>query len=138
MEILIISASHRINSQSKKVSGFLQKNLSNIDSKVNTFFLDLADAALPFWSPEKKDGKGVWGETWNSISESFIKSDGFIFVVPEYGGMATPAAINIFLYLVLSFLIIVFGLSFLWNTITFLPVNSFCNVLNVLEPMITG
>ena len=24
------------------------------------------------------------------------------------------------------------------NTITFLPVNSFCNVLNVLEPIITG
>ena len=52
---------------------------------------------MPLWSPEKKDGKGVWGETWNSISENLNNSDGFVLVVPEYGGMATPAAKNIFL-----------------------------------------
>ena len=97
MKISIISSSHRKNSQSKKISGILQNNLSKIDSKLNTFFLDLADAALPLWSPEKKDGKGVWGETWNSISENLSNTDGFILVVPEYGGMATPAAKNIFL-----------------------------------------
>ncbi len=97
MKISIISASHRINSQSKRVSSVLQNNLSNIDPKLNTFILDLADAALPLWSPEKKDGKGVWGDTWNLISENFNNSDGFILVVPEYGGMATPAAKNIFL-----------------------------------------
>ena len=53
--------------------------------------------ALPFWSPEKKDGKGIWGENWRSISSNLDASDGFILVVPEYGGMATPAAKNIFL-----------------------------------------
>ena len=97
MKISIISASHRINSQSKKISVFLQNKLSNIDNKSDVFILDLAGAALPLWSPEKKDGKGVWGETWNSISENLSNSDGFILVVPEYGGMATPAAKNIFL-----------------------------------------
>ena len=97
MKISIISASHRKNSQSKKISGFLQNYLSNIDSKSNTYILDLADAALPLWSPKKKDGKGIWGETWNSISENLNNSDGFVLVVPEYGGMATPSAKNIFL-----------------------------------------
>ena len=97
MKISIISASHRVNSQSKKISSFLQYNLSNIDPKLNTFILDLADAALPLWSAEKKDGKGVWGETWHSISENLCNSDSFILVVPEYGGMATPAAKNFFL-----------------------------------------
>ena len=97
MKISIISASHRPNSQSKKISGILQNNLSNIDSKLDTFFLDLADIALPLWSPEKKNGKGIWGDAWNSISSNLYKSDGFILVVPEYGGMATPAAKNIFL-----------------------------------------
>ncbi|MDA9806259.1 NAD(P)H-dependent oxidoreductase [Alphaproteobacteria bacterium] len=92
-----MSASHRINSQSKKISGFIQDNLFKIDSKLDTFILDLADATLPLWSPEKKDGKGVWGETWDSISSNLNASDGFILVVPEYGGMATPAAKNIFL-----------------------------------------
>ena len=97
MKISIISASHRMNSQSKKISVILQDNLFKIDSKLDTFILDLAESALPLWLPEKKDGKGVWGETWNSISNNFNDSDGFILVVPEYGGMATPAAKNIFL-----------------------------------------
>ena len=97
MKISIISASHRINSQSKKISNFIQNNLSKMDTKPDTKILDLADAGLPLWSPEKKDGKGIWGETWNSISRNFDESDGFILVVPEYGGMATPASKNIFL-----------------------------------------
>ena len=97
MKISIISASHRKNSQSKKVSSFLLNSLSNLESELDAFVLDLADTALPMWSPEKKDGKGIWGKTWNSISSNFDKSDGFILVVPEYGGMATPAAKNIFL-----------------------------------------
>ena len=97
MKISIISASHRMNSQSKRISSLLLNNLSNIYDKLDTFILDLADAGLPLWSPEKKDGQGIWGETWNSISSNLKKSDGFILVVPEYGGMATPAAKNIFL-----------------------------------------
>ena len=97
MKISIISASHRINSQSKKISDFIKDNLTNIDPKLDTKIVDLADVALPLWSPEKKEGKGIWGETWNSISRNFDESDGFILVVPEYGGMATPAAKNIFL-----------------------------------------
>ena len=97
MKISIISASHRTNSQSKKISGFIQDNLRQIDSKLDVKILDLADAALPLWSPQKKDGKGIWGETWNSISSNLEESDGFILVVPEYGGMATPVAKNIFL-----------------------------------------
>ncbi|MDC1066973.1 NAD(P)H-dependent oxidoreductase [Alphaproteobacteria bacterium] len=97
MKISIISASHRLNSQSKKISGFIQDNLFKIDSELDANILDLADVALPFWAPEKKNGKGIWGETWNSISNNLNKSDGFILVVPEYGGMATPAAKNIFL-----------------------------------------
>ena len=97
MKISIISASHRINSQSKRISHLLQNNLLNNKSGLEIFSLDLADASLPLWSPEKKNGKGVWGQTWGSISDKLIQSDGFIFVVPEYGGMATPAAKNFFL-----------------------------------------
>jgi len=97
MKISIISASHRINSQSKKISDLLHNNLLNNKSGLEIFSLDLADASLPLWSPDKKNGKGVWGQTWGSISDKLLQSDGFIFVVPEYGGMATPAAKNFFL-----------------------------------------
>ena len=97
MKISIISASHRTNSQSRRISDLLQHNLLNIKSGLEIFSLDLADASLPLWSPEKKNGKGVWGQTWGSISNKLLQSDAFIFVVPEYGGMATPAAKNFFL-----------------------------------------
>ena len=97
MKISIISASHRINSQSKKISSLIQDNLLEIDPQLDTKILDLADAGLPLWSPEKRDGKGIWGQAWRSISSNLDASDGFILVVPEYGGMATPAAKNIFL-----------------------------------------
>ncbi len=97
MKISIISASHRKNSQSKKISTFLQNNLLKLDSELETFLLDLAESALPLWSPEKKNGKDIWGNPWSSISDNLNKSDGFILVVPEYGGMATPASKNLFL-----------------------------------------
>jgi NAD(P)H-dependent FMN reductase len=58
--------------------------------------------SLPLWSPDKKNGKGVWGQTWGSISDKLNQSDGFILVVPEYGGMATPAAKNFFYYVVME------------------------------------
>ncbi len=97
MKISIISASHRTNSQSKKILDILHNNLLNIKSDLDMYDLDLADKSLPLWSPDKKDGNGIWGDTWNLISDNLKKSDGFILVVPEYGGMATPAAKNIFL-----------------------------------------
>ena len=97
MRISIISASHRKNSQSKKISDILHNNLLEINSDLDIYDLDLADKSLPLWSPDKKNGIGFWGDTWNSISDNLDKSDGFILVVPEYGGMATPAAKNIFL-----------------------------------------
>jgi NAD(P)H-dependent FMN reductase len=97
MKISIISASHRTNSQSKRISDLLHNNLLNNKLGLEIFSLDLGEASLPLWSPDKKKGKGVWGEIWSSISDKLLKSDGFIFVVPEYGGMATPAAKNFFL-----------------------------------------
>ena len=97
MKISLISASHRQNSQSKRLSTIFEQYLNDIASKLDIFFLDLGAVSLPLWSPERKEGKGIWGDSWNRISKNLGESDGFIFFVPEYGGMATPAAKNIFL-----------------------------------------
>jgi len=97
MKISIISTSHRKNSQSKRISDILCNNLLDINSDLNIFSLDLANLSLPLWSTSKKNGEGIWGDNWTSISDNLNKSDGFVLVVPEYGGMATPTAKNIFL-----------------------------------------
>ena len=89
MKISIISASHRMNSQSKKICDLLKNDLLILNPDIQTFSLDLAESSLPLWSPEKKNGVGVWGKTWNTISKNLDSSDGFILVVPEYGGIGS-------------------------------------------------
>ena len=97
MKISIISASHRMDSQSQKVSISFKNSLFNLNENLDIFSLDLAKSKLPLWTPDKKNGQGIWGNTWNLISKNLESSDGFILVVPEYGGMATPIAKNLFL-----------------------------------------
>ena len=97
MQISLISASHRKSSQSKRVADIIESKLKAINSSIKTFDLDLGSSNLPFWSPEKKNGEGVWGKEWKDISQNLKESSGFIIVVPEYGGMATPQAKNLFL-----------------------------------------
>ena len=97
MKISVIAASHRQGSQSKRISDILQSRLKELYLNLDTFSLDLGESALPLWSPDKKNGKGVWGDTWKRISNNLTQSDGFVFIVPEYGGMATPSSKNLFL-----------------------------------------
>ena len=97
MKISIVSASHRKKSQSHRISYIIQSSLYKINAKLDLFPLDLGSIALPLWSPDKKSGNGIWGDIWKNISKNLDESDGFIFIVPEYGGMATPNAKNFFL-----------------------------------------
>ena len=97
MNISFIAASHRENSQSKKIADIIEAKLKIFDKLIKTAVIDLALTNIPFWSPEKKKGKGVWSDTWKNVSNTLANSSGFILVVPEYGGMATPQAKNLFL-----------------------------------------
>ena len=97
MKISVISASHRNNSQSKRVAEILISKLIKIDKTVKSNFIDLGSSGLSFWSTEKNKGGDVWRASWHNISNSINLSLGFVLVVPEYGGMATPQAKNLFL-----------------------------------------
>jgi NAD(P)H-dependent FMN reductase len=97
MKLSIISTSHRQRSQSRRISDIIQSNLTSLNINLDLFSLDLGETVLPLWSPDKKNGNGIWRNTWKTISKNLNESDSFIFVVPEYGGMATPNAKNLFL-----------------------------------------
>ena len=97
MNISVIAASHRENSQSKRIAEIISTKLDMFDQDIKSNVIDLASLNLPFWSPEKNKGDGVWGKTWSDVSNTLINSSGFVLVVPEYGGMATPQAKNLFL-----------------------------------------
>ena len=97
MKISIISTSHQQESESKRISLILTKFLDEIDAKVKCFNIDVFDLDVPLWTSEKKNNLKFWSENFKKISSNLSSSDGFIFVVPEYGGMATPNAKNFFL-----------------------------------------
>ena len=97
MKISIISASHRKESESERIANLIGSKIKSNQPSINLFNLDLSLSNLPLWSPNKKNGSGIWGEKWKNISNELKQSDGFILVVPEYGGMAAPAAKNFFL-----------------------------------------
>ena len=96
MNISIIPASHRKNSQSNRVALILEKLLQEKFKTIQIFNFDLFKVNLPMWSEEEiEENRKLF---FNEFSSKLLKSDGFIFVIPEYGGMATPISKNFFLH----------------------------------------
>ncbi len=91
-KVVIIVGSHRSNSQSNKVAHFLRKAKSFASEIV-----DLKELELPLWS-EDVSQKEDWKKSWDNLEPSLIDADGFIFISPEYGGMASPLLKNFFLF----------------------------------------
>ena len=97
MKISIISTSHRKNSQSKRISNIFKNFILEISNSTECFNLDTFDSNIPIWTSEKKENVNFWEKEFKKISLELNSSDGFIFIVPEYGGMATPNSKNFFL-----------------------------------------
>lgn len=99
MNIVIISSSHRKKSNSIRVSDYLAKDLEKQNSLLKVSILNLATAGIPFWddsmwSPESTPLKKIWAP----YSKQLTEADGFIFVVPEWNGMAPAGLHNLFLF----------------------------------------
>ena len=97
MKLSIISTSHRKNSESKRVADALKKYIYDIDKTIECFILDMFESEIPLWTTEKKQNAKFWDNRYNKISKELDTSDGFLMVVPEYGGMSAPNSKNFFL-----------------------------------------
>ena len=97
MKLSIISTSQQKESQSKRVSEIFKNLILEIDNKIECFNLDMFENKIPLWTSEKSEDLSFWKDRLDKISANLNSSDGFIFVVPEYGGMASPSAKNFFL-----------------------------------------
>jgi NAD(P)H-dependent FMN reductase len=97
MKIMIISGSHRFNSQSEKVARHIEQSLlaKGLASEVEVF--SLAGNPLPLWD------EGIWSgdETWQALlqplSAKLAASDGFVIVAPEWHGQVPAGLKNFFL-----------------------------------------
>ena len=95
MKWVIVVGSHQTNSQSLKVGNFFA---SLLRSKGEVSVLDLRELGLPIWTPEFYKNED-WVKKWSLVEKDLSEADGYIFVTPEYNGMATPILKNFILYL---------------------------------------
>ena len=95
MKISIISGSNRKNSQSIKISKIYFEKLNRLDASVN--LISLEKERLPFWEDDFEGYIPPYKEAIKNISIKLHESDGFVFVVPEWGGMVPSQVKNIFL-----------------------------------------
>lgn len=96
MKILIVSGSHRLNSQSLKVSKWLATALES--NKYETNIIDLSVSQLPFWDESVWNAQSELSAQVKPYIDQFMDADAIVLVAPEWGGMAPAAVKNLLLY----------------------------------------
>ncbi|OTA15733.1 reductase [Xenorhabdus vietnamensis] len=96
MKLTIISGSQRPDSRSQRVACYLQK-LSSKHGFTDIELLDLANTELPLHDGFTTDISAE-SHPWQAIAQLLRESEAFIFVTPEWHGMATPALKNFLLH----------------------------------------
>jgi NAD(P)H-dependent FMN reductase len=97
MKTVIISGSHRADSQSMRVAQFTKKRIVHLGGEAS--IIDLSHNALPLWDEGMWSGDQKWKSIWAPIAEKLRGADSLVLVTPEYAGMASPALKNFFLFL---------------------------------------
>jgi NAD(P)H-dependent FMN reductase len=97
MKIGIISGSHRHQSQSEKVSRYIESALLAQGFCESTYLLNLAGNPLPLWDEGIWEGDAEWQQRMAPVSAELAECDGFVIVAPEWHGMVPAALKNFFL-----------------------------------------
>jgi len=99
MKISIISGSHRQDSQSAKVAGFIQHTLEEKQLCDQSWLFSLAENPLPLWDEGIWNGDPAWRERLAPIHRQLSESDGLVVVSPEWHGQVPAGLKNLFLML---------------------------------------
>lgn len=90
MQILVLCASNRPGErESRKISDRIAEKLTQLDQQPD--LLDLQEVKLPLFD-------NTDSSEWQAIKERVAAADGFVWVVPEWNGMAPPSIINFLSY----------------------------------------
>ena len=98
MNFTILSGSSRKQSNSKKVSCYIQKTLKKQYPESQITILDFADNPLPPWHEEVWESGSDLAKQWEQTAARLRNQDAFVVVAPEWGGMAPSCLKNFFLY----------------------------------------
>lgn len=97
MKIMVISGSHRENSQSEKVARHVAQSLLENGQAVETEVFTLAGNPLPLWDEGIWNGDEAWNKLLSPLSEKLAASDGFVIISPEWHGQVPSGLKNFFL-----------------------------------------
>ncbi len=95
MRLVLISGSHRANSNSRKIADYLCQR-AQVHGFAAAEVLDIHELALPLWN------EGVWHQDpswdgWQAPAASLRAADGIVLVTPEWAGMVPPGLKNLLL-----------------------------------------
>ena len=91
MNLVIISASQRTQSQSAKVANYLADNSSQFSAVQH---IELCKQCLPLWDGEEIS-KQQDDSDWLAINAQLQAMDALILITPEWGGTASPLLKNL-------------------------------------------
>ncbi len=97
MNYVIVSGSHRKESQSSKVSHYLAEQIPSIEPGSSVQILDLAGNPFPLWDESIWESDPKWMALLKPYQEMLRKADGLVIVTPEWNGMVPAGLKNFFL-----------------------------------------
>jgi len=97
MKLTVICGSHRIESQSEKVSNVILKTVKDSQLFDDTWFFSLAGNPLPLWDQGVWDGDEQWKNLLDPLKAQLASSDAFVIVSPEWHGQVPAGLKNFFL-----------------------------------------
>jgi NAD(P)H-dependent FMN reductase len=97
MKFTIISGSHREQSQSARVAGYIQKTLLDNGLCEEAEIFSLAGNPLPLWDQGVWDGDPKWRPLLDPLRRQLAASDAFVVIAPEWHGQVPAGLKNFFL-----------------------------------------
>ncbi|MCG8490401.1 MAG: NAD(P)H-dependent oxidoreductase [Sneathiellales bacterium] len=98
MSIGIIVGSVREASQSARIAEIVKSRLDALFPETGAEIFSLKDLDLPLWTEDKWTAGSAVNQQWNPTSERLKACTGFVFIVPEWAGMAPPHLKNFLLF----------------------------------------
>ncbi len=98
MRVMIVSGSHRQESQSARVAEYVADDLTRIDSTLVLDSFSLSGNPLPLWDESVWQGTSSLAALWQPIRDRMRQAHAFVFVTPEWAGMVPPALKNLLLF----------------------------------------
>ncbi|ODN42165.1 NADPH-dependent FMN reductase [Piscirickettsia litoralis] len=97
MKLVVISGSHRQNSQSCKVAQYIAERAKALHYQNNVHVIDLAVENLPMWDESIWQGSREWQVRLEPIHRQLQEATAFVIVSPEWSGMVPAGLKNFFL-----------------------------------------